>query len=203
MQNSCERLTVGRGSQSAKQPIVYARELMKKADGAIVIAFTRTIVEKAVEKPGGAKPVQITNVRYPTIWNQLEAAMAFGLDKPLLMILEEGLNQEAMLKDRLEYRALVTPLDPGFFKTDDFKGIFADWLRMVQEQAASKPPLVDVGGKSVVEILKSLKPGEFWQVLAALFAILSGVAVGSFWVAKNLSSTPANKPAIVLPPKSP
>src|SRR6185436_4450829 len=117
-QNGCERLTVGRGFHTSAQPIVEARNLMQKADGVVVIGFTRQIIERAIEQPGGLKQTSINNRKIPTIWNQLESAMAFGLGLPLLLIIEEGLYQEAMLKDRLEYRALLTELDTAFFNPD-------------------------------------------------------------------------------------
>ncbi|MEO8630372.1 MAG: hypothetical protein ABI612_20085 [Betaproteobacteria bacterium] len=63
-QNSCERLTVGRGNYTARQPILEAREMMEKADAMVVLGFTRTIVERAIEKPGseaqsGSLPEQV------------------------------------------------------------------------------------------------------------------------------------------------
>jgi hypothetical protein len=59
-----------------------------------VLAFTRFLVGAAVEKPGSPHENAIANVRYPTIWNQMEAAMGFGLHLPLLVIIEEGLFQD-------------------------------------------------------------------------------------------------------------
>ena len=41
--------------------------------------------------------------------------MTFGLDLPLLMIIESGLKQEAMLKDRLEYIELSLQISARSF----------------------------------------------------------------------------------------
>src|SRR5271165_4909252 len=82
-QHGCERLTVGRGSYSAKQPILQTRDLMETVEAVVVIAFTRLLVVKAVEKPGSSSQKEIIETKYPTIWNQLEASMAFRLKKPL------------------------------------------------------------------------------------------------------------------------
>lgn len=122
----------------AQQPIVSARELMQAADGVVVLAFTRYILDKAREYPGSSGEKRLEDLKYPTVWNQLEAAMAFGLKLPLLVIVESGLHQEAMLKDRLEYRALSTKLDPEFFSSDEFKGIFSDWKRLAEERSLEK-----------------------------------------------------------------
>ena len=151
VQNGCERLTVGRGMYYAKQPVVSARELMHSADGVVVIAFTRYIVKQAIEKPGGKDATEIKDRIYPTVWNQLEAAMAFGLSLPLLVIIENGLHQEAMLKDRLEYRALTTDLDPSFFSSQEFRGIFADWKRIAETRPRDRNG-VQQGGVHNVDI---------------------------------------------------
>jgi hypothetical protein len=64
-QNGCERLTVGRGSYGAQQPILQTRELMDRADAVVVLAFTRIIVKKAIEKPGSRNETEISalNIR--------------------------------------------------------------------------------------------------------------------------------------------
>ena len=70
--------------------------------------FTRTFIKSAIDKPDSKDEKEIKDVKYPTVWNQLEAAMAFGLKRPLLIIVEKGLVQEAMLKDRYEFRTVTT-----------------------------------------------------------------------------------------------
>jgi hypothetical protein len=187
-QNSCERLTVGRGSYSAKQPIIQTRDLMETAEAVVVIAFTRILVTKAFDKPGSKDQKEIANTKYPTIWNQLEASMAFGLKLPLLVILEEGLYQEAMLKDRLEFRVRPTPLDPGYFNSDEFKGIFADFKKIVLERAAGKPSVDDVEPASLTvgELIRDLRPDQLWKVGAALFGLLSALVAAAFWLGKHL-----------------
>jgi hypothetical protein len=186
----CIRLTVGRGSYFAAQPVVSARALMEQADGVVVIAFTRTIVEKAIEKPGTAGEKEIINTCYPTVWNQLEAAMAFGLKIPLIVIVEKGLHQEAMLKDRMEYRALVTPLEVAFLKSDEFKGIFENWINILSERKNNKSDILDSSELTIRQIFEALKPGQAWKIAAALFAICASLATGGVWIGKNLPVKP-------------
>jgi hypothetical protein len=158
IRNKCERLTVGRGSYTAKQPILQTRDLMQNADAVVVIAFTRILVVNAVDKPGSKGQKEITNARYPTVWNQIEASMAFGLKLPLLVILEDGLYQEAMLKDRLEFRVQPTPLDAGFFGTEEFKGVFEDFKQIAERRTAEKKPVDDIQ----VGLASALVAGAFW-----------------------------------------
>jgi len=186
-QNGCERLTVGRGNYGAQQPILQTRNLMEQAEAVVVLAFTRLIVKKAIERPGSKDEAEITNTKYPTIWNQLEASMAFGLKRPLLVILEEGLHQEAMLKDRLEFRVWVTPLDPGFFRSDEFKGVFADFKRIAVERAAGRgtDQKARVASMTIGEVIQDLRPDQAWKVGSALLGLLSALAAGAFWLGKH------------------
>jgi hypothetical protein len=182
-QNGCERLTVGRGNYYASQPIVAARELMQKADAVVVIAFTRLAVEKAVDKPGCDNESEILDRSYPTVWNQLEAAMAFGLKLPLLVIIEKGLYQEAMLKDRMEYRTLVTELDNKYFSSEEFRGIFSDWKKMIEN--ISKERRIDIKSLTIGAIIKELQPGQLWQIMVSLFGLISAIAGAAYWVGKT------------------
>jgi hypothetical protein len=188
VQNGCMRLTVGRGSLGAEQPILQARKLMETADAVVVLAFTRFVVKQAIEKPGSKDEKQITNTKYPTIWNQLEASMAYGLKLPLLVILEEGLHQEAMLKDRLEFRTWTTVLDPGFFRTDEFKGVFADFKKIALERATTKGTVRNsrTDSLTVGELIRDLRPDQFWKVGTALVSLLAAVGAGAFWLGKTL-----------------
>lgn len=185
-QNGCERLTVGRGNYFASQPIVAARDLMQTANGVVVIAFTRQIVDKAIDKPGSENEKEIENRRYPTVWNQLEAAMAFGLKIPLLVIMEDGLYQEAMLKDRLEYRALVTDLDKKLFSTEEFRGIFSDWKRIAEARSKEIEGHLDIKSLTIGKLFNELSPDQFWKVGVALFGLFSGVAAIAYWFGKTL-----------------
>ncbi len=189
-QNGCTRLTVGRGSEGAKQPILQARELMEMADVVVVIAFTRFLVESAVEKPESQERETIANRRYPTIWNQLEASMAFGLKRPLLVILEKGLYQEAMLKDRLEFRVQETSLDPAFFRSDRFKGVFTNFIQIAKERASANDSQRNarLTSLTVGELLRDLQPAQLWTVGAALMTVLSAVAIGAYWLGRILKS---------------
>ncbi len=137
IQNKCIRLVVGRDSPAARQPILQIVDLMKKSDAVIVLAFTRYIINNATEKPGSSEQKNISQTKYPTIWNQIEAAMGYTLNRPLLVIYEEDLKQEAMLKDRLEFRTIKSPspIDPKLFETQHFQRVFEDFIKIVRRRS--------------------------------------------------------------------
>lgn len=127
----CERLVVGRDNPPVRQPVLEVRDLMRKADAVIVVAFTRFIVKKAIEKPKADDPKdteKLEDIRYPTVWNQIEAGIAFGLKRPLLIVMEEGLKPEAMLKDRIEFKTITVPLDSAALKSPDLKTRMAKFV---------------------------------------------------------------------------
>jgi hypothetical protein len=45
------------------------------------------------------------------------------------------MKQEAMLKDRLEVRAITAPLDPNFFDTPQFRSQFADFTKIARRRS--------------------------------------------------------------------
>jgi hypothetical protein len=138
-ENNIEKLVVGRDVPTSRQPILAVKDSMKRADAVIVLAFTRYTIASGVEKPGanrsGETERTIVNERHPTVWNQIEAGIAFGLGKPLLVIVEKGLKQEAMLKDRLEFMARTTLLDSNYFASPNFKGVFADFIKIARSRS--------------------------------------------------------------------
>lgn len=184
-QNGCERLTVGRGSYGAQQPIMQTRDLMEQADAVVVLAFTRLLIKMAVDKPESPDETEITNKKYPTIWNQLESSMAFGLKRPLLVILEKGLHQEAMLKDRLEFRVRITPLDPNFFRSDEFKGVFADFKKIAMERGITAVDNRQPGSMTIKELASELRPDQIWKTLAALSGLIGVLLAAAFWLGRN------------------
>jgi hypothetical protein len=138
-ESKIERLVAGRDNPPSRQPVLEIRDLMRRADAVIVIAFTRYVVHSGTQKPGANLPkhkqAPICEEKHPTVWNQIEAGIAFGLGLPVLLILEEGIKQEAMLKDRLEFRAISTPLDPSLFTSPEFTKQFSDFNRRVRRRS--------------------------------------------------------------------
>lgn len=77
-------------------------EYMDKCYGTVVIALERTYFPSGYDKPGGQNQTALSEIRLPTPWNQIEAAMAYARDQPLLVIVQEGLKSEGLLDDKYE-----------------------------------------------------------------------------------------------------
>jgi hypothetical protein len=103
LRSGCMPNTVGRNIYKAVHPVLGAREEMQSCDGAIVLAFTRHEIDRGTEFPRSPKEKPIYGLRMPTIWNQLEGGMAYGLKLPMLILIEKGLKREGILGDRTEW----------------------------------------------------------------------------------------------------
>jgi len=113
----CVPHTVGKSSFSAIQPIRHARDVIQECDGAVVVAFERYRIEKGLEKPESKDEGSIDGWKLPTPWNQLEAAMAYGMELPLFIVVERGLKRQGMIGDRHEWYAQEIELSKDYLKT--------------------------------------------------------------------------------------
>jgi len=84
--------TVGRTFFSSKQPLVAIKELMHECAGSIIMAYERTHLVEAIDKRGSPQEARLQGLNLPTVWNQIEATMAYTLGHPLLVVVEDGLS---------------------------------------------------------------------------------------------------------------
>lgn len=134
-----EPVRAGRDQHSALKPILFVRDRIRQCDAMTVLAFTRVVVESATDKPSADLEdhyeSKIEGMRLPTVWNQIEAGIAYGLGMPLFVIIEEGLRTEAMLNaDRLEYIGLKTPINSSFFRKPRFVETYLDFIKIAKKQ---------------------------------------------------------------------
>ena len=166
--------TVGRNTFSADAPLKTATQLMDKCSGAVVIALERSFFPSGTEKRGGPNEVTLTNVKLPTPWNHIEAAMAYSRNLPLIVIVERDLKNEGLLEEGYDWYVQRVKLEPVALNSNEFNGILASWKdRMVQRPSRSTTsrPLTDL---TVAELIGGLKPTQLWSLLVALAALVAG-----------------------------
>ncbi|MCJ2064395.1 hypothetical protein MKK63_16975 [Methylobacterium sp. J-088] len=190
--------TVGRNTFSAGSPFIEISKLLDRSAGVVVIALERYRFENGVEKRGSAHERQLQNVKLPTVWNQIEAALAYGRNLPLIVIADNETISEGLLQTGYDWFVMRVKPELSSLQTDEFNGVLADWktkviskgTEVVGAQGASK---VDPANLTIGVLISSLKPAQFWGVLVALGALL-GVA---FAGGKLLSVPPAETGANV------
>jgi hypothetical protein len=84
--------TIGATDFPNISPMGAVEQLMRQCSGAVILGFPQMIVSKATLKPGTNQEVLLKNKFLPTPWNQIEAAMAFMLKLPLLIIRNQGID---------------------------------------------------------------------------------------------------------------
>jgi hypothetical protein len=77
------------------------------------------------ERPNSPQRKEVRNESHPTVWNQMEAAMAYAQHVPILILLERGLRRQGMLSDRLEWMAIEETLSPQLLQTERFRQVAA------------------------------------------------------------------------------
>lgn len=166
--------TVGRNTFGANAPLMIVTELLNKCSGTVVIALERSYFSSGVEKRGGPKEVALSEVKLPTPWNQIEAAMAYTRGHPLLVIVESGLRSEGLLERGHDWYVQWVKSETSALTSTEFNGVFADWKqKMIQRPkkgSASKAP----SELTIGELIGGLKPTQLWGVVVALAALVVG-----------------------------
>ena len=162
----------------------------------IVVAFERFRIIEAIEFPDSPKQRRLPHSSHPTVWNQTEAAMAYAGGLPILVIVAKGLRQEAMLRDRPEWRALESDMSPNFFKSPEFQQGFGQWLDKVVQSRKARDAAEDHSKNSnsvdvknitvgdIFELIKRLSPSQVCSIVGAFSAILFVVATAGYHLGK-------------------
>lgn len=204
--HNCTPQTVGRSVYSARQPVEASRDLISACNGAVVIAFERTRTISGFDKPDSPGQKEISGERHPTVWNQMEAAMAYTQRVPILTLIEAGLKRQGMLSDRFEWKAMVTDLNPSFLITEEFRQVFSEWLASVRNTKKSMPEKdIDLAELKIGKLLGQLSLKQVIAVSAGALAVAGSMATLGFNAGQKWQETTMNAtaPSKALPPSSP
>lgn len=134
-QNGLRTRTVGRNEFTHKSPLHFVDKLMNRCGGALVIALERISVSSGAELGGPPKGQLIQGQCISTPWNQIEAALAYAKNVPLLVIRQNSVRAEGLLEPRYDWYVHSTDLDPAFLNSNEFQGTFTSWKRDVLRRA--------------------------------------------------------------------
>src|SRR3954447_16307491 len=119
--------TVGRNAFSTDAPLKTVTDLMDKCAGCLVIALERSYFPSGMEKRGGPKESALMNVKLPTPWNQIEAAMAYSRGLPLMVVVEDGLRGEGLLERGYDWYVQSVSPEATALHSNEFNGVLASW----------------------------------------------------------------------------
>jgi hypothetical protein len=84
---------------------------MQTCSGAVIVAFQRVSAPSAEDLGRADTERLIEPLRLTTIWNQIEASMAYALGLPLLVLAEDGLRREGLLESRYDWSVEWLPIE--------------------------------------------------------------------------------------------
>ena len=129
-ENGLTPRALGRTDFSSQQPLKFIEEVMRECSGTVVIAFERLHIQNAIEFRTGDSEREHSNVKIPSVWNQIEAGMAYVLGHPLLVIMEKGLKSDGILEFGYDWYVQHVEIDSKVLEGREFIGVFEDGTQM-------------------------------------------------------------------------
>lgn len=172
--------TVGRNTFSSDAPLKAVKEVMDQCAGTIVIALERTYFPSGIDKRGGPQESPLSEIKLPTPWNHIEAAMAYGRNHPLMVIVEEGIKNEGLLEPGYDWYVQCIKLEHSALTSREFNGVLASWKEKMKRNKSNQLDRLDTPSgnqpaeMTIGELIGGLKPAQLWSVLGALAALLAG-----------------------------
>jgi hypothetical protein len=124
-----EPCTVGRNFFDADSPLKTVVNLMDGCSGAVIIALERTFFPAGISRRGGTREASLSNVKFATPWNQIEAGMAYSRGLPLLVIVENGIKSEGLLEPGYDWYVQSVKPELSALTTVQFNGVLAGWKK--------------------------------------------------------------------------
>lgn len=202
--NELHNRSVGRTDFSAGQPLECIEQLMHQCSGTVIIALERTHIQNGIERRGTNAENTLSNVNLPTVWNQIEAGMAYVLGHPLLVIVEKGLRSEGLLETGYDWYIQWVEINSSTLHTREFSGVFADWKKRVtdyhQNKAdglSAKQMAVDTEKLTVGQIIGALKPKQLWTIGVAVATAITTISVAAYKIGGITSNSGVKKTSCI------
>jgi hypothetical protein len=166
--------TVGRNTFSSDAPLKTATDLLDRCSGTVVIALERMYFSAGAEKRGGPKEIPLADIKLPTPWNQIEAAMAYTRGHPLLVIVENGIKSEGLLERGNDWYVQSVKPEAASLNSPEFNGILASWKQKMSQSPKRAPTDKKPSDLTIGELIRGLKPAQLWSILVAVAALVAG-----------------------------
>lgn len=85
-------VTIGSTVFPNEMPILTIKQEMKNCSGIIILGLPQLLIENGIQKKNTNGEKKILDKEYPSVWNQIEGAMAYMFDLPIMIIAQKGIN---------------------------------------------------------------------------------------------------------------
>lgn len=122
---------LGGGSFSKKAPLRAVIDLINGSAGAIILGYPQ--LEFSHEVRRSAEVQNKVSTVIPTPWNQIEGALAYASEKPILVVAHPGISGGVFDHGITGEGVIHLDLDQaGWFEKPEFQQPFAEWLTEVR-----------------------------------------------------------------------
>lgn len=170
---------------SSEQPLRAIRRVIAECHGAVIVAFTRYEFSQGIEKGKDNSTILLGETHFPTVWNQIEAALAYSRDIPLLIICEHGLKDDGLLEGKYDWKVFWTDFQPADLNSERFLGFVQSWKKLVDEHAATTVKTaqfsdLDLTKLTIIKLLGALTIPQLWALLGILASLFTSVAATAY-----------------------
>lgn len=128
--------TLGVTDYPGLAPLAEVLGLMRQCSGALALGLRQLRVDTGEIKEGSPGAAPVSGLRLPTPWNQIEAGIAFALERPLLVAREQGVEGGVFdigSSDRFIHKF---ELQSAWLEAPQFRQPFEAWVADVRAFAA-------------------------------------------------------------------
>jgi len=126
--------TLGRTFWSIEHPLKPVRAKMQSVYGVVVLAMERFHSKGGIYKESSRCRKVVRDQYFATVWTHIEAAMAYQLELPLLILKDEKLVAEGMFDPGIHEWIVVriNSENPHEIRIDPIKGFIDSWIEAVR-----------------------------------------------------------------------
>ncbi len=132
--------TLGRSFWSIENPLRPVQRKMQEVYGAVILAMERFHSKEGLYKENSTSERTVSDQYFATVWTQIEAAMAYQLELPLLILKDERLVAEGMFDPGIhEWKIIrINSHETEELKRDTIKGFIDSYIEEVRRRYYSK-----------------------------------------------------------------
>jgi hypothetical protein len=171
-------------TEFASDPALMAvYDEMKRSRATVVLAHKRILIEKGRDLTKPDEPLDGRSI--PTPWNHIEAALAWSLGHPILILQEEGLVLHGLLEQPFDWHQHRVRIPKDGVLPLQVRQIIRSWAEKVRAQEAQRlaeessrskdspsSELPDVTRMRISELLRSLTVAQTASAAGAVIIIL-------------------------------
>lgn len=131
-ENGLQPRSIGSSDYGNDAPLITVQKVMAECKGAVILGLVQLSAHDCVRKPGTPLEARVGDLDLPTVWNHLEAGMAYMARLPLFVLKEQQLASEGIFDPQVsQYFVHQAQLSAKWLRSEEFLQPFHQWLAAV------------------------------------------------------------------------